>query len=123
MCDSSIEVVETREVERLYIAIDYDDTISAAPEMWFKIMCIMNEYGHDVRIVTARTDIEGMNLDIRTFLLGAEDDFPVIYCNGEQKEDVCESQGFFVDIWCDDYPAIIPKRTALYTRVEEMGLV
>lgn len=108
---------------KLNIAIDFDDTITAAPEMWFRIMCIMNTAGHDVRIVTARFDVEGLNLDIKTFLLGCEEDFPVIYCGGVQKAAKCAHVGWEPDIWIDDLPEVIPTPTKLLGRVEEMGLV
>lgn len=125
MCESEIIIVrdKTEKKRKLKIAIDFDDTISADPEMWFEIMCLMFRYGHDVRIVTARWDVDGLNLDIRTFLMGSEEDFPVIYCGGVQKAAKCKYLGWEPDIWCDDFPAGIPMPPELVNRAKELGLM
>lgn len=124
MCESDLIIVrdKTQQRRRLNIAIDFDDTISADPEMWFEIMCLMNKFGHDVRIVTARWDVGGLNLDIKSFLLGAEDDFPVIYCGGVQKAAKCAHLGWEPDFWCDDFPAGIPTPPQLVERTKELGV-
>jgi len=123
MCDSAVGIPAFEPPKMLKISVDFDDTITAAPDLWFRLMCIMDKAGHDVRIVTARFDHPDLNLDIKTFLLGAEDSFPVIYCGGIQKAAKCSSVGWEPDIWIDDSPEVIPKPTSLVERVKELGLV
>lgn len=112
------------EKRKLNIAFDFDDTISEDPETWFKVMCLLDKAGHWVKVVTARPelpDVDCANLDIKAFLAGSS--FEVIYCSGVQKADVCERLGWPVDVFIDDMPEVCAKRTALYGRVEEMGLI
>lgn len=87
------------------IALDFDETVTADPETFYKVFKVFEEAGHDVRIVTARQD-DGRHVDIEAWI-GLED-IPIIYCEGQQKRAVCASIGWMPDVWIDDFPENIP---------------
>lgn len=87
----------------LKIALDYDLTYSADPPMWDEIIAIMEKYGHDVRIVTARSaELDGIADKFKRV------DIPIIYCNGVAKKFVTHFyEEWDPDIWIDDKPESI----------------
>lgn len=89
----------------LKIALDFDETITADPDTFYKMICLFRDAGHEVKIVTARQD-DGRHVDIDAFI--GLDDIDVIYCEGQQKRSVCASLGWNPDIWIDDFPENIP---------------
>lgn len=83
------------------IALDFDNTITADPELWFEFVKAAQLRGHDVRIVTFRHG-GGNNMDIALFNAGLN--LPVIFTSGSPKWDFCHNLGFKPDIWIDDNP-------------------
>lgn len=86
------------------IAIDLDNTWTAAPAMWFGIRGRMLYEGHEVIMVTARRDPVSDD-ERRRFLLPS--DMPIIYTAGDFKERHARAAGYKVDIWIDDAPGMI----------------
>lgn len=84
----------------LVFALDYDDTYTAAPEVFKGFVSLLKMVGHEVCFVTYRHALYGNNDDIccDAESLGIE----IVFTNGRQKEHV-----FKADIWIDDRPETI----------------
>lgn len=95
----------------LKIALDFDETYTAHPEMWKKIVEVMKSEQSDVKFVTYRYEKSGNNEDIQAAAeeLGIE----IIYCNYFQKAQVTALSGWIPDIWVDDMPILIPMQSQL----------
>ncbi len=94
---------------KLSIAMDFDDTYTAMPEIWDAFIEACKSAGHKVTIVTARSEVLSMpsyNHDIRTVC--DRHGISVVYTEGEQK-----AERFKADIWIDDFPGNIPKRSVI----------
>lgn len=77
------------------IALDYDDTYTKDVDFWNEFLRLSREYGHEVRIVTARHNVKDK------IFVPAE----IIYCDGVAKRFVCHHHAEYdVDIWIDDKP-------------------
>lgn len=84
------------------IAFDYDETITADPDTFIKVMNTFRDAGHYVCVCTYRD----RNFD-RTELLDflEQDDFDIIYTKGVAKRWWCMHFGpGDIDIWVDDKP-------------------
>ena len=83
----------------LTIAIDYDGTYTADPEMWDRFIQDAQERGHRVLCVTSRygdsTDPE--------LIYGVV----TVFTKMQAKRWFCNAGGVKVDIWIDDEPACI----------------
>lgn len=89
------------------IALDYDRTWTADPEFWEDFMNLVDNYGHEVRIVTARSK-EHDNIDHKVPLC------EVIYCDGVAKKFYCHhTADWNPDIWIDDKPENITQNGPL----------
>jgi hypothetical protein len=95
------------EIINMNIALDFDETYTLDPSVWEKIVSILKEGSHDVRIVTLRYDLKTDNADI----ISAADrmGIPIIWCCGKPKAEVCAEEEFWVDIWIDDFPLLIDR--------------
>ena len=84
------------------IAIDYDDTYTAHPEMFNNIIGTLKNFGCNIYIVTYRhsTQFTDMNMDIEYI-----NDY--IFTSGIAKQKYCEDNGLMIDIWVDDSPDAI----------------
>lgn len=82
------------------IALDYDQTFTADPELWTPFVRTALARGHAVAFVTFRRD-DCHNSDIQedAAMLGID----IVYCSGKQK-----SHCYQADIWIDDSPELIP---------------
>lgn len=92
------------------IALDYDETFTAAPVLWRIFIKMCKEYGHDIRFVTYR-DSRFSNEDIcaDAYDCGVE----IIFTGGRQKQHIYEA-----DIWIDDSPETIVSFEKLSNMVE-----
>ncbi|ESX17883.1 hypothetical protein X766_15935 [Mesorhizobium sp. LSJC255A00] len=99
------------------IALDYDMTYSADPELFQAFGRAAKRRGHDVRIVTARNN----EFDRTAPLIEAEQHFPVIYCRGIAKKWFLDhfGDGFIPDVWIDDKPESIMANST--TSVEKLA--
>jgi len=82
----------------LLIAIDLDDTITIAPEMFKELIYVLKRYKCEVWIVTSRT--EGDYCDVLKEFEELVD--KVVFTNQRAKHDVVDA-----DIWIDDCPEYI----------------
>ena len=88
----------------LKIALDFDDTYTAMPEIWDAFIGACQSAGHAVTIVTARQErvaSPSYNHDIR--LVCDKHGIEVVYTFGDQK-----SVFFDADIVIDDCPCAWP---------------
>jgi len=83
----------------MLIAIDYDETYTAAPVFWDQVIKFGKTHGHDFICVTGRND-----RDVTEFI---DSDIKTIYTDGEYKKVVCRKLGISPDIWIDDSPGFI----------------
>jgi hypothetical protein len=73
---------------KMKIALDWDGTCTADPELWIAFASLAKARGHEVTIVTGRSPAEKIKTDL-----------PVIYCSRTAK------RGHFqADVWIDDEP-------------------
>lgn len=87
----------------MIIAIDYDNTYSADPESFNKVITIFKEAGHNVICVTAREDgVMGVPVCNSIGKL-----VPVIFAGSISKREAAKKRGYNVDVWIDDMPAMI----------------
>lgn len=89
------------------IALDFDDTFTAAPDMWKRFIHDADTLGHQVWIVTARRDT-AENREIICKALGRHEDYVgITFANLKSKLKHCESIGLRINIWIDDSPYAI----------------
>ena len=83
----------------MIIAIDYDDTWSADPDLWAEFALSASKRGHCILIATNRRS--GLQ----------ELGWPVVYCSASfTKRQATRSAGYEVDVWIDDNPKVIEGR-------------
>ena len=89
-------------MKQLTIAIDYDDTFTACPEIWARFIQSVKKAKHRIIMVTARryTD-ENIDL-INTQLDHWDCQMQIVCTNLGPKMRACEERGIKVDIWIDD---------------------
>lgn len=80
------------------LGIDFDDTISADPELFRAVAELATLRGWVVYVVTARHS--GCRIPSPWHELA-------IYCGGRPKREVCEARGIHIDVWIDDTPESI----------------
>lgn len=85
----------------LGICIDYDDTYTTDPVVWSQIIGLLRAAGADVFCISARFP----NVPITGF------PGEVYYAAGKPKWEFAEEIGKKVDIWIDDWPAVIGDRS------------
>lgn len=91
----------------LTIAIDYDDTFTADPPMWRRVIAIWQECGHRVICVSARRN----TLDHRRELeAGLPEGVPILLSYDTPKRQYAKQHGYRPDIWVDDMPEAIPTK-------------
>jgi len=83
------------------IAIDYDGTYTADPQLWNGFINAAKAAGHAIWIITCRRGEDEECRDIKipgTF---------TVFTNMEAKKSYCERRLLKIDIWIDDDPASI----------------
>lgn len=86
------------------IAIDFDDTITALPQTFARLIDELEDEGHSVIIVTCREGHTDNRMEVGALLDHWEIDVPVHFTDLGSKLHYCESRGIQVDIWIDDCP-------------------
>ncbi len=83
------------------IALDYDGTYTADPELWLNFVKIAQSRGHKVVCVTMRYqhEIEAADFDPRLKEL-----VTVFPTGREAKKKHMRMKGWNIDIWIDDVP-------------------
>lgn len=87
----------------MIIAIDYDNTYTADPESFNKVIAIFQEAGHDVICVTGRDD-GVLGVPVRNSIGKL---VPVIFAGSTPKRIAALKRGYDVDVWIDDTPSVI----------------
>ncbi len=83
----------------MLIALDYDGTYTADPELWLDFIKRAQSRGHTVICVTMRHDHEALDMCLR--LQGRVE----VICSARQaKQLFLKDQGIYPDIWIDDNP-------------------
>ena len=89
----------------LLFAIDYDDTLTAAPEFWSKIVKTGNVHGHKFIVVSCRKNTtenyELIQNNLNELEIGH---MPIYLTDLKPKRPFLERRSIFVDIWIDDLP-------------------
>lgn len=88
----------------MLIAIDFDDTLTAAPKLWRVFICVAKTMGHRFICVTARRDTESNRDIVRAWMSENEIELPTVYTSLGSKVDHMARIGVKVDIWIDDDP-------------------
>lgn len=88
----------------MLIAIDYDDTYSADPELWDHFISQAEIRGHDVVCVTCRRDTEENRKECKIPSLVWNAHY---FTNLASKRWHMEQRGLFVDVWIDDKPETV----------------
>lgn len=98
----------------LTIAFDFDQTITAAPELMAQWMQQARQVGHRVVIVTARRDTVERYSEVNDWLIENDlESVPIFMTSGQSKLDYMDKQRqigrvqWKVDIWIDDAPTSI----------------
>ena len=91
-------------MNKLTIAIDYDDTYTADPPFWNKVIELAKDHGHNMICITARRNI----LEHRRELINSlPEGIETYFSYDEPKADFIKRQNIVVDIWIDDSPGWI----------------
>ena len=80
----------------LLIAVDYDNTYSAAPQLWERFAAIAQEEGHRVVICTGRAFAPDVETTLQIFCAG-----------GQAKADYLAGEGLRPHVWVDDDPGSV----------------
>lgn len=83
------------------IALDYDGTYTADPNLWQVFIAKALHNGHKVYVVTFRFPQDPIDQELPKLVDG------VYYTSQEQKSAYMEKQGIHIDVWIDDMPFFI----------------
>ncbi len=88
----------------MIIALDYDNTYTADPELWDDFIVLSRNRGHLVIVATMRDEaLEGKIVKID---LGFKVD-DIIFTNRKAKKPFLAALNIHPDIWIDDIPEFI----------------
>ena len=90
----------------MIIALDYDDTYTADPELWNQFIDDSIERGHKVLICTARRDTEENREDV-SLPEKYNGVVPKYFTGLRCKKKFLEARGIKVGVWIDDNPRVI----------------
>lgn len=88
----------------MLIAIDFDDTLTRAPELWRTFIESAKSRGHKVVCVTARCPTEEDIDIVDGWMKWTDLSLPVYYTSHGSKTAYMKAIGLKVDIWIDDDP-------------------
>ena len=87
----------------MFVAIDFDDTITAHEAGWLKTIQTMKQVGFTVFVVTFRQpSCDPHELE---WLLPHVD--KIVFTGQVNKKGFCKKNGIHVDVWIDDEPMSI----------------
>lgn len=86
----------------LTIALDYDKTYTADPDLWRRFVADAQRAGHLVVCVTGRRAMPDYSREPRL-----PDGVPVVLAGQAWKRDAAARAGYSVSIWIDDMPGMI----------------
>lgn len=92
-------------MDSLLFGIDFDDTITAAPELFAAFIRDLHKQGHRAICVTARRDTDENREEIADYFdRHSIPEIPIVFCNLCSKVDTMTKRGTKVNIWIDDAP-------------------
>ena len=83
----------------MIIALDYDGTYTADPELWDMFIFTAHQRGHQVHLVTMRHESEPVRM--------GEQPARIHYTDRKAKLPYMMAQGIEVQIWVDDRPDFV----------------
>lgn len=86
------------------IAIDFDDTFTADPDLWREFIRQAEARGHRVYIVTCRRDTEENRADVVEVVGDALPRYRLKFTALSAKDWFMRQHGIVIDIWVDDCP-------------------
>lgn len=89
----------------MIISIDYDDTWTADPQMWARIVKMMRARGHTVIAVTNRPNLPRYTQAVKRDLGAYVED--IIFAGPMPKRQAAANLGYNVDVWIDDFPSAV----------------
>lgn len=95
----------------MLVAIDYDETISANPAAWVRVIGTLKDVGFSVICVTYRQpdcdphELAWLNKHVEE----------IIFTGEVNKKGFCNAAGYHVDVWIDDEPLSITHDYGLRT--------
>ena len=91
-------------MNKLKIALDFDDTLTADLKLWSTFVENAKGAGHQVYLVTARRETEENCELINSILDHWGCQMPIIFTNLGSKILATQRRGIQIDIWIDDDP-------------------
>lgn len=88
----------------LLIAIDFDDTLTADPELWRNFIESAKKLGHRIVCVTARRDTDDNRETVDSWMHEHGIELYTYFTGLASKIDHMAKIGLKVDIWIDDNP-------------------
>lgn len=88
----------------MLIAIDFDDTLTADPELWRDFISQAISREHRIVCVTARRDTDYNRETVDSWMAEHEIILYTYFTSLGSKVDYMEKMGLKVDIWIDDNP-------------------
>jgi hypothetical protein len=83
------------------IAIDFDDTFTADPEVWSNIIRLLQLHGYTIICATSRKFSHWEECHLKENLpIGVK----IVFCGNKFKRPACKAAGYNVTIWIDDTP-------------------
>lgn len=92
------------QAEGLLFGIDYDGTLAADPVLFGWLICSIRMRGHEVLLVTGRSDEGKWGDEVRAALSDIGINVPIVFAANGWKRLAAEAAGYKVDIWVDDHP-------------------
>ncbi|WP_287602060.1 hypothetical protein [Thiothrix sp.] len=88
----------------MLLSLDYDNTWTAAPDLWQGMVEAFKADGHRFVCVTSRKETAA-NKKALGESIGVH--MQIVYCDGKPKAETAKKAGFVPDIWIDDRPETI----------------
>ena len=89
------------------IALDFDGTFTADPELWQGFVRDALRAGHRVVVVSCRTENTENRRTIRQQLGEIGRKVPIVLTSHRPKRMCAQLEGYDVDVWIDDQPGVI----------------
>ncbi len=90
------------------IALDYDGTYTLDPKSWNQFIASFTLHGHEIYVVTARSDTYGYVEESKEVLAALQDRVKAVYfTSGVSKRKFMQNKGINIDVWIDDMPEMI----------------
>ena len=87
----------------VWVALDYDDTYTSAPEAFDALVIALKSHGHRAYFVTFRNPADFAPVCAAADRLG----IGAIATDGVPKMKATDDLGISIDIWIDDMPEIV----------------